>query len=111
MRLRPRRRNLIGSGAAVPPGRFFAPRSTRPTAAMQIRWWLRVLLIIALLAAVGGVRRARTTRIRWRAGFLLAGAMLTIVSATVLSGAAQGLTSFLGVLVFLFALLLSRPAS
>jgi hypothetical protein len=46
---------------------------------------------------------ARTLRTAWWPRFAVAGLVLTVVGATLLSGTAQGLVTFGGAVVFLFA--------
>jgi hypothetical protein len=45
----------------------------------------------------------RTVRTRWWPRFLVAGAVLTVIGATLLSGAAQTLVAFGGMVIFVFA--------
>jgi hypothetical protein len=52
-----------------------------------------------------GARLARTLRARWWPRFTLAGAVLAVIGATVLSGAMQAWVALVGITVFLFALL------
>jgi hypothetical protein len=92
MRLRSRRRNLIGwSQSASTVGRYGAPPFTRTR---RIRRWIRTG---ALLAVVGLMPLARAVRARWRP--LLAGGVLTVAGVILRSGPG-GMLLFLG-LVFL----------
>jgi hypothetical protein len=54
---------------------------------------------------------SRTLRTRWWPRSMLVGALLVVIGVTLLSGAAQAATAFLGVLVFLVALLQGIGAS
>lgn len=77
MRLRPRRGNLVvWSSSAAPHGKSWGRSGPRPRRARRIRWWLRTG---ALLAVVGVLRLARTTRARWEPLCLLAGVLLMAV--------------------------------
>jgi len=51
-----------------------------------------------------GARLARTLRARWWPRFTLAGAVLAVIGATVLSGAMQAWVALVGITVFLFRL-------
>ena len=98
MRLRPHRRSLVmWSSSAGPPGRYGAPRFTRPARSRRIRRWIRNG---ALLAVIGVIRLATTARGRW----LLAGAVLTAVGLILRNGAGS-VVLLPGLMFLLFALL------
>jgi hypothetical protein len=74
MALRPRRQNVvIWSSSGVPDTGSWAWRPARPR---RIRWWLRTGTMLAL---IGLVRLARTTRTRWEPVSLVAGAALMVI--------------------------------
>ena len=83
MRMRSHRRNLVEwSEAAAPAGKSGDQRITRFG---RIRWWLRTG---ALLTFIGVMRLARIMRVRWRAAFLLSGALLIVIGVVLPSLAA-----------------------
>ena len=97
MRLRPRRGNLvIWSSSGVPGGESWA---WRPARRRRIRWWLRTG---ALLALIGVMRLARTTRTHWEPVSLVVGGTLT-VGGFVLPAAS--VTFLLGLVILVVALL------
>lgn len=104
MRMRTRHRNLVvwlpSSGAA---DRYGSPSFPRITLARRFRWWLRTG---ALLSVIGIRRLALIVRNRWRAVFLVSGALLMVVGFELSSGAA-----FVpGLLVLLIGLLKGNRA-
>jgi hypothetical protein len=96
MRLRSRRGNLVIWSSSGTPGGSWARRPARPR---RIRWWLRTALLLAL---IGVMRLARTTRARWEPVSLVAGAALAITGFMV---PAAAVAFFLGLLVLVVALL------
>ncbi len=103
MRLRPHRRNLViwrsSAVSATKSSGVWALRGTRPSRGKRIRWWLRTG---ALLAVVGVLRLARTTRARWEPVSLLAGALLMVIGLMLPAFAGAFL---LGILVLIVTLL------
>ena len=98
MRRRARRGGLVvWSASSRPAGR---PGTAEPARAGRIRRWFRTG---AWLAILGMTRLARVARARWRPVFLVSGGLLIVAGGPfVLSSEAL---FYLGLLVFLFALL------
>jgi hypothetical protein len=93
MSLRRRRGNLvIWSSSGGPDGRSWAWRPARPR---RFRWWLRTSTLLAL---VGLVRLARSTRARWEPLSLATGAALMVIGFEVPAAAVAFMVG-IGVLV------------
>jgi hypothetical protein len=99
MRMRSRRRNLVGWNPSPGAADRYDARSFTPiTRPRPMRWWLRTG---ALLSVLGIRRLARIVRSRWRLMFVVAGALLTVIGFE-LSSASLLVP---GLLVLLFVLL------
>jgi hypothetical protein len=97
MRLRPRRGNLvIFSSSGGPDGGSWAWRPARPR---RIRWFIRTGMLLAL---IGLMRLARTTRTRWEPVSLVAGVTLTVIGFEL---PAASVAFLLGILVLAVTLL------
>jgi uncharacterized membrane protein YdcZ (DUF606 family) len=94
MSLRPRRGNLVIWSSSDRQSWAW-----RPARSPRIRWWLRTG---ALLALMGLVRLARSTRTRWEAICLVAGATITVIGYEV---RAASVAFLVGILVLVVTLL------